>query len=174
MQNLSKQQWLLIVGLIAVACAARLLPHPPNFSPVAAVALFAGAAVGSRLWALAVPLLALGVTDFILGLHATLPAVYLAVALCVLLGPWLRKGGVLRIGAGAVGGSALFFVITNLAVWAFGGLYPLSAAGLTECFILALPFFHNTLAATLLYSAALFGAFRLAQGRLPTEAPATA
>lgn len=174
MASATRQQWFLAVGLIVVACAARLLPHPPNFSPVAAVALFAGAHLASRLWALAVPLSAMLLTDLILGFHATLPAVYLAVALSVLLGIGLRGRGAAPVALGCVAGAGLFFVMTNLAVWAFGGLYPLTGAGLAQCFVLALPFFQNTLLSTLLYGGVLFGAFRLLAGKPTTVAHASA
>ena len=111
-----------------------------------------------------------------LGFHDQVWAVYLAVALCVGLGRWmLSPPGVLgTLGAG-VSGSALFFLLTNFAVWLQGDFYPMTTAGLLACYVAAIPFFHHTLIATLLFGLALFGLSRLFQnsqpsgGLLPTQ-----
>lgn len=171
-----------LVAMIALAALSRLLPHPPNFSPVAAMALFAGAYFASRYWALAVPLLAMLVSDLALGaLHGGLYvehltsvsslAVYACIALSSVLGFGLRG----RVGGGsvlvhAVAGSVLFFLVTNLAVWLTAtplGGHPACAAGLAPCYVAALPFFQWTLLGTMFYSALLFGGFALLRQRVP-------
>ena len=153
-------------ALIALAAATRLLPHPPNFTAVLAVAMFAGALYARPYHALLVPWLAMAVSDLVLGWHATLWAVYLAVALGVGCGRGmllrLRASGLLAAGLSS---TALFFITTNFAVWAHGGLYPPTAAGLLACYIAAIPFFHHTLLATLLYGAGLLAAVRWMRGR---------
>ncbi|MCV6603914.1 MAG: hypothetical protein OIF34_01315, partial [Porticoccaceae bacterium] len=82
---------------------------------------------------------------------------YGAVALITTMGFWLRKGRTVAATAGfALGGSVLFFVLTNFGVWLSGAMYPMTPSGLMACYVAAIPFFHNTLIATALYSALLF------------------
>jgi Family of unknown function (DUF6580) len=169
---------LTLLGIVLAAAALRLLPHWPNFTPIAALALFGGAHFADRRAAFAVPLAAMVLSDLVLGLHATLPFVYGAFLAVVGLGLLLRTGRtVLRVGGAALAASLGFFVVTNLGAWAVGGLYPLSAAGLAAAFTAALPFYAPTLAGDLFYTAVLFGGFALAQRALPAlrePAPAPA
>ena len=158
-----------VVLLIVLAALSRLLPHPPNFSPVIAMALFGGALIADRKLALIMPLLALLLSDLILGLHGTMLYVYGAMALITAMGFLLSKRrSPLRIAGFALGGSVLFFVLTNFGVWLSGAMYPMTPSGLAACYVAAIPFFHNTLIATALYSAVLFSAewlFRSLQRR---------
>ena len=148
---------LAVAGLVALIAASRLLPHPPNFTPVLAAALFCGGLLPPG-GALLVPLGAMFASDLVLGLHAGMAGVYLAIALCVLLGRFLppQKGLIPALSGGLVA-SLLFFVVTNLTVWLSGDLYPPTAAGLLACYVAALPFFHHTLLSTLLCAAIFFG-----------------
>jgi hypothetical protein len=159
--------------MILAVAAMRLLPHPPNFTPVLAMALFGGSRLGNRTAALAVPLGAMLASDVAIeivhgrGLHLLLPVVYLCVALCVGVGWRLRRRrGVVRVVGAAVGGSALFYLVTNFAVWALWSGYPMNLAGLVECYVAAVPFFRSTLLSTLLYSSVLFSAHELVRSRV--------
>lgn len=157
-----------LLASIAAAAALRLLPHPPNFSPIDAMALFSGAYVGRRALAFAAPIAALLLSDLFLGFYAGMNFVYASVALIVLIGWWVSKRKtVLGIGAGALAGAASFFVITNFGMWLFSGFYPLTPAGLAACYVAAIPFFQNTVAGDLFYSALLFGGFALAEHFVP-------
>ena len=149
-------------ALVAAAALSRLAPHPPNFTPVAAMALFAGATIEPAALAFGVPLLAMLASDAVLGFHDQMPGVYLSFALTVLLGRRFRRPARgRRLVLAAPAASLLFFVLTNLGVWAAGGLYPRTAAGLLECYVLALPFFGSTILGDALYAAALFGGYAL-------------
>src|ERR1043166_9243830 len=133
----------LVIGMIIAAAVSRLLPHPPNLTPIAAVALFGGATFADKRAAFLVPLAALCLTDFWFGFSLLTPVVYGSFALIVCLGFWLhgrRSAG--RIVAAALWGSILFFVLTNLGVWALTPLYPKTLSGLSECYIAAVPFFR--------------------------------
>lgn len=153
-------------GLILMIVLSRLIPHPPNFTPVLAAALFCGTLYARPSHALLIPLLGMAAGDLVLGLHDQIWAVYLAVALCVGLGRWmLNPPGVLTTVTAGVSGSVLFFLLTNLAVWLQGDLYPLTAAGLLACYVAAIPFFHHTLIATLMFGLALLGFARLVRNR---------
>jgi hypothetical protein len=159
-----------LVGIVLAAAAMRLLPHPPNVTPIAAIALFGGAHFASKRAALAVPLLAMWLSDLVLGfgVHRVMPFVYASFALIVVLGRLIRdRRSALAVGAAALTGSVLFFVITNVGVWLVGDLYPRTVEGLVACYVAAIPFFRNTLAGDLLYAGALFGGFALAEWRFP-------
>ena len=176
--------WVL-AALILVAALSRLLPHPPNFSPVEAIALFGGAFFASRALAVLVPLLAMLVADLALGLlHGGLYAgwfgsagfwlVYLCIAASVVLGFGLRgRARAGRVLAYCLAGSVLFFVVTNFGAWLASPMYPRSGAGLLQAYVAGIPFFQWTLLGTLAYAALLFGGFALLRARLPVLRPST-
>jgi vitamin B12 transporter len=152
------------VSLVLLGALSRLLPHPPNFVPLGALALYSGARLPAG-WDFAVPLLSLALSDFFLDfgsgraiLTPVRVAIYGSFALIVLVGRRLRrKATPKRLAAFSVAASVFFFVASNLAVFLRGTLYPRTAAGLLLCFAAAIPFFWNTLAADLLGTAGLFG-----------------
>ena len=152
--------------LLALAALSRLLPHPPNFTPIAAMALFGAAALPRRGPALVFPLVALFVSDIVLGFYspALMASVYGATLLVGVLGLLLarksRSSAVRIVGAGLTG-SVLFFALTNGVCWWTG--YPHTAGGLAACYTLALPFFRNEAAGTLVYSVLLFGGLALTE-----------
>ena len=159
---------LAILSAIVVAAALRLVPHPPNFTPVAAMALFGGAYLGRRWLAFAAPLGAMLLSDAIIGFHSYMWATYLSIVLTVLLG-WaaLARITVIRVGAAAVASSVLFFGLTNFSVWLGSSVYPQTMAGLAACYAAAIPFFQNTLAGDLFYGGLLFGGFALLERLVP-------
>lgn len=157
-----------LIGMLLAAAATRLMPHPPNFTPIAAMALFGGAHFENRRAAFLIPCAAMLLSDWVLGFHGLMPVVYGSFALTVGLGMGLRdRRSPGRIAAAATFSAVLFFITTNFGVWAFESLYPKTLAGLMTCYTMALPFFRNTLAGTLTYAAILFGAFALAQRYAP-------
>jgi hypothetical protein len=157
----------LTLGLIILAAAlSRLLPHPDNVTPIAALALFAGVFMEKKSLALAVPLLAMLLSDALIGFHSTMWGVYLGFALIVAIGFMLRQRlGFLSVALAAFAGSLAFFFFSNLAVWLSSGLYPLTLAGFSECFIAAIPFYTNTLLGDLFYTSLLFFGFMKAESR---------
>jgi hypothetical protein len=158
-----------IIAAIFAAAALRLVPHPPNFSPIDAMALFSGAYLGRRGLAFAAPFGALFLSDAILGFYPGMAFVYGSVAAIVLIG-WLvaSNKSLLRIAGGAVVSSVLFFVVSNFGTWLDSGMYPHTAFGLAGCYTAAVPFFQNTFAGDLFYSALLFGGFALLQRLVPS------
>jgi len=162
-------------GLILLGAASRLLPHPPNFTPVTALALFGGACLPLRRQAFLVPLLALFLSDLVLGFHNQMPGIYLGMLLIAALGRRLRdRRRPAPIAGAALLGSGIFFLVSNFGVWAAGTLYPRTGAGLAACFLAGVPFFGPTLLGDLVYTAALFGGLalveRLASGSRETAA----
>ncbi len=157
-----------LLSAIAVAAALRLAPHPPNFSPIDAMALFSGAYLGRRLLSFVAPLAALLFSDLVLGFYAGMWVQYLTVALVVLIG-WgaLDRVSLVRIAGAAIASSLLFFLVTNFGTWALSGMYPLTVSGLAACYVAAIPFFQNTLAGDLFFSGLLFGGFALLERAVP-------
>ena len=159
-----------VLALVAVAALTRLVPHPPNFVPLGAMALLSGALLGGRGLAYALPLGAMFLGDLVLGLHAHVPAVYGAMGAVVWVGTRLGgRRGLVPVSAASLAGSTLFFLVTNLSVWALDGLYPPTLEGLAVCYVAALPFFANSLAADLLYVWVVGGALRWARARPERE-----
>lgn len=148
--------------MIFVAAMSRLIPHPGNFTPVMAIAIFAGASILSKRESLLIPFFAMLVSDAIIGFHSLMLVVYGCMALLTILGWKLQNDRTLSktLGFGLIG-AVFFFVVTNFAVWATSGMYTKDLAGLTECYVLAIPFFQNSVISTLLYGFILFGSTKL-------------
>ena len=160
-----------LVFAIVILCAAlRIVPHPMNFAPIGAMALFSGAYFSSKRAACLVPISALLAGDLVTGFHALIPWVYTSFLVSVAIGLWLRpKKSVARLGAATLAGAIQFFLITNFALWASAiGRYPKTSAGLAECYLAGLPLLANTLAGDTFYAAILFGGMALAGKRFPS------
>ena len=163
---------LITLSLIIFTIAMfRLLPHPPNVSPVAAMALFGGAYFSDKRVAFLVPFLALLLSDFLLGLHNTMVYVYAGFALTVVIGFWIGKNMKFgRIVTAVIASSLLFFMITNLGAWVTSGLYPMTAEGLLQAYIAGIPFLQNSLLGNTVFVTLLFGGFTLLQRNVPALA----
>jgi hypothetical protein len=176
----------LIFTMILLAAVLRLAPHPWNFTPVGAIALFSGAMVRDRHLAFLFPLLVMFATDSIVGFNKLSPLVYACFLLSVLIGRSVvgarfsasqqakresqadsankaNTGTLSRIAGATFLGSLQFFLITNFGVWAFLVSYPRTGAGLAACYLAGVPLFWNTLAGDAVYATLLFGSFFLAE-----------
>ena len=180
-RSIAPGPWVL-VAMIVAAAMSRLLPHPPNFSPVEAIALFGGAYFASRAWAVLVPLAAMLISDVVLAAlnggsysfanyfaSTSFWLVYGCIAVSTVLGFGLRgKVGGARVLAYSLLGSVLFFLVTNFGAWLGSTMYPQNGAGLVAAYAAGIPFFQWTVLGTLFYAALLFGGFALLRRRLPT------
>ena len=166
--NSSFSYLVILAVLIALGVAGRLLPHPPNFTPMAAIALFAGFIFVKRYMAMVAVIVTMLLCDYFA--FGTLSAgwfgsksmfvVYLALLFPIVFKSFLQKKlGVLRIAGAALVSSSVFFVATNFAVWAFSPMYAKTFDGLVLCYTMAIPFFQNTIAGDLIWSGAIFGAY---------------
>jgi len=155
-----------VAGLVGLDIAARLLPHAPDFTPVAASALFAASVLRVRALSVVVPLAGMILADAWLGFYdlRIMAAVYgtLALPACAawLSGRWRRP---VMIAPVLVSSSLSFFLVTNFAVWAFSPMYAANAGGLLKCYIAALPFLQNMLCGNLFWGIVLFGGYWLAR-----------
>ena len=163
-ENMMKPQAITIAIIIFALALFRLLPHLPNVSPVAAMALFGGAYFTDKRLAFLVPFIALFLSDLILGLHATMIYVYAGFALTVVIGFVLKSRiTITNTVFAVVASSLLFFYLTNFGAWMTSGIYAKSSEGLLQAYAAGIPFFQNSLIGNLVYAAAIFGGFFLLQ-----------
>jgi hypothetical protein len=158
----------ILAVLIALGVAGRLLPHPPNFTPMAAIALFAGFIFMKKYMAVVAVVAVMLLTDyFAFGYLSpdwfaskSMMVVYLALLFPIVFRGFLQKKlGVLRIAGTALASSTVFFVATNFAVWVFSPMYEKTWAGLVLCYTMAIPFFQNTIAGDMMWSGIVFGSY---------------
>jgi hypothetical protein len=175
--------FIFVVLVILLAALSRLLPHPFNFTPIGAIALFGGVCFERKILAFVIPLSAMLLSDLVIqsmrgtGLHHTMWAVYGSFALTACLGIWLRKRTrVTNIFMASLVSSALFFLITNFAVWIGSTFYVQTFSGLLSCYAAGIPFYNhdlfgsalmNTVFGDLFFTAMLFGAYHLASLKFP-------
>jgi hypothetical protein len=156
------RQVVLILSLVFVASLFRLLPHPPNVTPLIAMSIFAGAFLQDKRLGFLIIFLSMFVSDIFIGFHSTMPAVYVSIFISILLGSLLQKRlGVLSVLVVTLASSIQFFLITNFAVWFLQSLYPKTMEGLILCYTAAIPFFRNALLGDIFYVGVLFGAYVL-------------
>ena len=161
-RSIAPGPWVL-VAMIVAAAMSRLLPHPPNFSPVEAIALFGGAYFASRAWAVLVPLAAMLISDVVLAAlnggsysfanyfaSTSFWLVYGCIAVSTVLGFGLRgKVGGAKVLGYSLLGSVLFFLATNFGAWLGSTMYPQNGAGLVAAYAAGIPFFQWTVLGTL-------------------------
>lgn len=150
---------LLAIGLVALAIFGRLLPHLPNFTPIAAAAIFGGAVLPKKL-ALILPISAMVISDILIGLHPLVMFTWGSfVAIAWLSNRYLKEVKPHAVVGASLGASTLFYLVSNFGVWLEGKMYPLDIAGLLDCYYKAIPFFQNTVLGDLAFTAVLFGAY---------------
>ena len=149
----TKQQVVLFLYFVGLIALSRIIPHPPNFTPVIAMAVFMPYLTRNLSSAMVVPLLAMFVSDLYIGFHASMFWVYISILLATTLSHFTMsiKKTYVHLGSNALLSSTLFFVVTNFAVWMSGTMYPLTLDGLLLCYTMALPFFGNTIASAIFY-----------------------
>ncbi|MEK7109705.1 MAG: DUF6580 family putative transport protein [Patescibacteria group bacterium] len=145
--------------IILLAVVARLVPHSPNFAPIGGLALFSGANFKNKT-ALLIPLIAMFISDIFLGFHKTIPFVYLSFIIIALIGRSIKNNKWSSLAKASLVSSVLFFLITNFGVWATGTMYPKNLSGLTQSYVMGIPFFRNTIISDLFYSFSFFYGYR--------------
>ena len=148
-----------IFAIILLAVVARLIPHAPNFAPIGGLALFSGANFKNKI-ALLIPLSAMFISDIFLGFHKTVPYVYVSFIIIALIGGLIKNNKWQSLALASLTSSVLFFLITNLGVWATGTMYVKNLDGLLQSYAMGLPFFRNTVLSDLFYSFSFFYGYR--------------
>ena len=145
--------------LTALGIVGRLLPHPPNFTPIAATTLFAGFFFRSSMLAAGVPLASMVASDLVVGAYdlRLMAVVYTSLLVPLVFRSVLQRClSPMRLIVCSLASSVIFFTATNAAVWGFGDWYPHTLAGMSSCMIAALPFFRYTVCGDLMFSTAIF------------------
>lgn len=142
------QYCLILLSSIGALIFFRFLPHPPNFTPVIAMAFYLPIFFG--MWCIPFVLLAFAITDFFIGFHSLLVWTWGSLALISLISNF-SNSILSRLFLSCVS-AVIFYIISNFGVWFSGSLYQYSIEGLIQCYIMALPFFTNTLLSTIIFS----------------------
>ena len=145
-----KYLFLAITTIIALSLF-RLIPHPPNFTPIFAISVFAGIKFKDNLFSYLVPVFAMLVSDAIIGFHSGMIIIYLAIIFSAFISKKLNS-----MNTSVLGSCISFYLITNFQVWIMSSNYPKSLTGILECYTLAIPFLGMTLLSTFFYSYILF------------------
>ena len=155
------------LGLIILLALSRLIPHPPNFTPILGMAVFSGAIINKKIVAYLVPLAAMLLSDLYLGFHSGMPIIYFTLAVCVLIGTFIEsKVTILNSILGITAGVLVFYLITNFTVWYGSGMYENSFSGLITCYVMGLPFLQNTFISSLIYGMGAFLIYEVINKRL--------
>ena len=155
------------LGLIILLALSRLIPHPPNFTPILGMAVFSGAIINRKILAYLVPLAAMLLSDLYLGLHSGMPIIYFTLAICVLIGTFIEsRVTILNSILGITAGVLIFYLITNFTVWYGSGMYENSFSGLITCYVMGLPFLQNTFISSLIYGMGAFLIYEVINKRL--------
>ena len=159
---MKSNKYILILSLIIVTALSNiLLTNIPNFSPIASVALFSGFYLSNKKLALLIPIACILVSDYFIGFHSLMWAVYISFALTVIMGIKMKTSSGKNVIINSVLSSLVFFLITNSAVWMMGGFYTSDLSGLALCLSMGIPFYKYTLLSSLIFSTALFGGFQI-------------
>lgn len=170
-----------ITLIVLFAALSRLIPHPSNFTPIGAMALFGAAYYSKRHLAFLIPIFSMWISDLILNnvvysayfnhfvwFYKGSVFTYGAFVLIVVLGMFLlKKINVSNLIFSALSASVIFFVVSNFGVWLTSGMYPHTFSGLIACYIAGIPFFHNTLLGDFVYAGVMFGSFELCVKQIP-------
>ena len=184
MKTQNKPMIIIAAGLILIAAISRLLPHPPNFAPIASLAIFGGSVIGNKKYALILPLGALLLSDTLLELFTDVKGfydisqafVYGAVILITFLATRIKKINTTNILLACLWSGAIFFLLSNFGVWINGAFYPKTFNGLMQCYYAAIPFYKNELfgsfalnlfMSNIFYTAVLFGAYAILKKAMP-------
>ena len=155
------------LGLIILLALSRLIPHPPNFTPILGMAVFSGAIINKKIVAYLVPLAAMLLSDLYLGFHSGMPIIYFTLAICVLIGTFIEsRVTILNSILGITAGVLVFYLITNFTVWYGSGMYENSLSGLITCYVMGLPFLQNTFISSLIYGMGAFLIYEVINKRL--------
>jgi uncharacterized protein DUF6580 len=156
-------------SIVVLAAMTRLIPHPPNVTPIAAMALFGGAYLRDWRVAFLLPTVAMFFSDLVLGITVygnvllkSQPVVYLCILITVAIGRFIRGNqSVLKITLATLASAVTFYLVTNVAVWAFDPLYVKTWTGLINCYTAAIPFFRNSVLGDVFFTTILFGGFAI-------------
>ena len=149
--NKNLKNYFLPISLILVLSFSRLIPHPWNFTPILAMGIFSGFYSKNFILSSFIVIFSMFIGDLFLGFHSTMLFTYTSLIIAVLLGLFINKFNFTEILFSGLVSSVCFFAVTNFGAWLTLEMYEKNLAGLLQSYVLAIPFFHNTLISTLFY-----------------------
>ena len=177
MKKLNLQTGVLSI-IILLAAFTRIMPHPPNFSPMAAIGLFGAAHFAKKWQAFFIPLIGIWVSDLVINNYVYSSSSsnfvwfysgfywqYMSYILIIFAGLFIFNRGIslTKMFGGMISSSGIFFLVSNFGVWAGGTMYPKNFGGLITCYAAGVPFIHNTIISDVLFTTVLFGTYYLLQ-----------
>ena len=177
MKKLNLQTGVLSI-IILLAAFTRIMPHPPNFSPMAAIGLFGAAHFAKKWQAFFIPLIGICVSDLVINNYVYSSSSsnfvwfysgfywqYISYILIIFAGLFIFNRGIslTKMFGGMISSSGIFFLVSNFGVWAGGTMYPKNFGGLITCYAAGVPFIHNTIISDVLFTTVLFGTYYLLQ-----------
>ena len=177
MKKLNLQTGVLSI-IILLAAFTRIIPHPPNFSPIAAIGLFGAAHFAKKWQAFFIPLIGIWVSDLVINNYVYSSSIsnfvwfysgfywqYISYILIIFTGLFIFNRGIslTKTAGGMISSSGIFFLVSNFGVWAGGTMYPKNFGGLITCYAAGVPFIHNTIISDFLFTTVLFGTYYLLQ-----------
>ena len=177
MKKLNLQTGILSI-IILLAAFTRIMPHPPNFSPMAAIGLFGAAHFAKKWQAFFIPLIGIWVSDLVINNYVYSSSSsnfvwfysgfywqYISYILIIFAGLFIFNRGIslTKTFGGMISSSGIFFLVSNFGVWAGGTMYPKNFGGLITCYAAGVPFIHNTIISDVLFTTVLFGTYYLLQ-----------
>ena len=177
MKKLNLQTGVLSI-IILLAAFTRIMPHPPNFSPMAAIGLFGAAHFAKKWQAFFIPLIGIWVSDLVINnyvysisssnfvwFYSGFYWQYISYILIIFAGLFIFNRGIslTKTAGGMISSSGIFFLVSNFGVWAGGTMYPKNFGGLITCYAAGVPFIHNTIISDVLFTTVLFGTYYLLQ-----------
>ena len=177
MKKLNLQTGVLSI-IILLAAFTRIMPHPPNFSPMAAIGLFGAAHFAKKWQAFFIPLIGIWISDLVINnyvysisssnfvwFYSGFYWQYISYILIIFAGLFIFNRGIslTKTFAGIISSSGIFFLVSNFGVWTGGTMYPKNFGGLITCYAAGVPFIHNTIISDVLFTTVLFGTYYLLQ-----------
>jgi len=150
------------ISLILILALTRLIPHPPNFTPIVAVAIMSSCFFRNMYLSFAVIIVSMLLADVFIGFYNNMFFVYLSLLLIAFI--FFRISTKIKLQNLFIFGflgSVIFFLISNFGVWVLSGMYEKNLNGLAYCYFLALPFFVNTVLSTIIFIYSAFVANNL-------------
>ena len=177
MKKLNLQTGVLSI-IILLAAFTRIIPQPPNFSPMAAIGLFGAAHFAKKWQAFFIPLIGIWISDLVINNYVYSSSSsnfvwfysgfywqYISYILIIFTGLFIFNRGIslTKTAGGMISSSGIFFLVSNFGVWAGGTMYPKNFGGLITCYAAGVPFIHNTIISDVLFTTVLFGTYYLLQ-----------
>ncbi len=145
------------ISLILILALARLIPHPPNFTPIVAVAIMSSYFFKNIYLSFAVIIVSMLLADVFIGFYNNMFFVYLSLLLITFIFFKIKtKMKLQNLFIFSFFGSVIFFLISNFGVWILGDMYEKNLNGLAYCYFLALPFFVNTVLSSIIFTYSAF------------------